>query len=113
MIFNIGLFGRVCGGSFRDSWTFAVEMIRATAPERRAQSTRANAAEMNGHHGKTGRSDSTMLWPPVLMFNVSESRGYRAGPILQARKQVDSVMSLVPDITAGAGAESDETPGWW
>src|ERR1035437_3592158 len=23
------------------------------------------------------------------------------------------VMSLVPDITAGTGTESDETPGWW
>src|ERR1035437_8708183 len=22
-------------------------------------------------------------------------------------------MSLVPDITAGTGTESDETPGWW
>ena len=22
-------------------------------------------------------------------------------------------MSMVPDITAGTGTESDETPGWW
>jgi hypothetical protein len=24
-----------------------------------------------------------------------------------------AVLSLVPDITAGTGTESDETPGWW
>ena len=23
------------------------------------------------------------------------------------------MLSLVPDITAGTGTESDETPGWW
>ena len=35
----------------------------------------------------------------------------RAG--VRAVAPVANVTSLVPDITAGTGTESDETPGWW
>src|ERR1035441_3295067 len=36
-----------------------------------------------------------------------------AGLVFRAVAPAANVMLLVPDITAGTGTESDETPGWW
>jgi hypothetical protein len=45
------------------------------------------------------------VWPEAEKFQLPACHPLSLGQFF--------VMLLVPDITAGTGTESDETPGWW